>query len=127
MNNARRDYPRILVYAGAFATADDELFETSRIVRDFSLPAGSAELIEMAEAWRLDFISWYEVDLYRRLNTSPAMMFFAIPKGAELPGPIRRLPVIDSEGRFIPLEWRRDGVPVEEEMREAEREEREGL
>jgi hypothetical protein len=123
INDSQQDYARALLYMGAFAGLDDEgVIETSRAVQDFALPAGSAQLIDSADAWALDFVSWYHVDLYARPDMEPQRVWFRVPKYVSQLGPIVRLPVLAVEGRAIRLQPREGGQSVEDEIRAAEAE-----
>jgi hypothetical protein len=120
VNDSEQDYSRVMLYMGAFAGVDDDgVMETARSANEFALPAGSTKLIDRADAWALDFVSWYHLDLHSTADTEAERVWFQVPKYVSQLGPIVPLPILGTSGRVIRLQPREGTTSVEDEIREA--------
>lgn len=117
VNNSRWDYDRVIVLTGAFASDDDGLLETSKVVREAGpLRAFSKIQIDKSDWYELDFVIWFNLDL---IPVSPEQeikrLTFSLPKYG-LGYREELLPIIDTRAMKISLQSRGPRDPVIKEQ-----------
>lgn len=126
VNPTDTHYSRVVSLTGALASDDDGVLETSKAVRERGqLPARFAIPIELDDTiGGLDFLIWYNLDLYERLNPYPApetnsepwMVQFSFPK-YDYKSEAEPLPIIGRKGMRVELQPRKSGKVVQEEAK----------
>lgn len=117
INNSGDYYKKIKVFTGAYVSVDDDLLETSKVVRDKGqLSPYSAVTIDKSDWDELDYVIWYHIDLVSD-NGKISQYWFQLPKyGWGYDENLVRLPIIAKQGMIIELE-KRDGEPITEEIK----------
>lgn len=124
VNPTDTHYSRVVSLTGALASDDDGVLETSKAIRERgSLPAKFAIPIELDDTiGGLDFLIWYNLDLYERVKpypfpetkAEPLMVQFSFPKHDYKP---ELLPILNRQGMKIELQPRKSGKAIHEEAK----------
>jgi hypothetical protein len=65
VNASEQDIEKVLMAAGDYVTVDDELVQSTPSHKDWQrLPKKQALLVETFESWVLDFVTWYNFELW---------------------------------------------------------------
>jgi hypothetical protein len=81
--NVQKDvqYERLVSLTGAFVSADDDLLETNKILREYGqLNSMSTMRIDSTDVYELDFTIWYMIDMYEQGNPTPTRITFSLAK-----------------------------------------------
>lgn len=120
INPTDKYYTKVMYYTGGFASQDDDnLVETSRVVKDKGeLPPHFALLIDKTDVYELDFVIWYWLDLHPyRVYDGLKKVSFSLPKGGygDRDNP-QFLPVLNKKGLRIELEERKNTPNIESQV-----------
>ncbi|MCX6782032.1 MAG: hypothetical protein NTW66_02870 [Candidatus Magasanikbacteria bacterium] len=120
INNSNWKYKSVTIFTGAFMTVDDDLLETSKVVKvKGPLGAYSSIKIDRSDWNELDFVIWYHLDLVRADDTVEKY-WFCLPKGGgDYDNKVIKLPIINRKGMSIELEAR-NGECIAEETKTIE-------
>jgi hypothetical protein len=110
VNNTVVDYARVATFTGMHASVDDGLLESTRARQERGeLRAHSAILIEDGDWHLLDFVIWYDVDLFPADAARPPERFSFSFGGLSFALGQRDatfLPVLDRDGWVIEIKAR---------------------
>ena len=114
INPTNVHYKRVIVFTGAFASEEDELLQTSPLVKEKGeLLPNSALLIDSSDLGELDFVIWYNLDLYPSGAVSPEMLSFSILKYPwNYKKKVVSLPILNKEGIRIDLKRRQNNKGI---------------
>lgn len=114
INPTNKHYKRVVLFTGAFASEEEELLQTSRLVKEKGeLLPNSALLIDSSDLGELDFVIWYNLDLYPSGAVSPEMLSFSILKYPwDYKRKVINLPILNKEGMRIDLEIRQSDESI---------------
>lgn len=114
INPTNEHYKRVVLFTGAFASEEDELLQTSRLVKEKGeLLPNSALLIDSSDLGELDFVIWYNLDLYPSGSANPEMLSFSILKYPwDYKRKVINLPILDREGMKIDLKRRQNDESI---------------
>ena len=111
VNPTNTNYFRVVKLTGGFASDDDVLVETSKVMREIgTLSKKSYILLEESNSYDLDFVIWYHLDLYsEQTPTNPEKVWFDLPKyGWGYEDNISDLPILNTKGMMIDLKNRNE-------------------
>lgn len=111
INPTNDHYKRVVLFTGAHASQDgDDLLQTSRLVKEKGeLLPDSALLIDRSDLGELDFVIWYNLDLYPSGGVNPEIFSFSILKYPwNYKKNVINLPILNREGMRIDLERRQN-------------------
>ncbi len=116
VNSTDSKYTRVNLLSGAYCGDEDGLLETSKVVREKGelLPKSSIR-IDSSDWGELDFVIWYNLDLYKENDSILTMVWFQLEKGGgNYDNEVQLLPVIERVGVYIKLDDRGDGEKIEQ-------------
>ncbi len=99
-------YVRVFLLSGAFCSLDDDgLLETGKVVKEKGVLLPHSSIVLDASDWdELDFVIWYNLDLYPENSGTPTTVSFDLPKyGGDYDDKIELLPVLEKKGVRIEL------------------------
>ena len=120
INPSDINYTRIVELTGAYCGDMDGLLESNKIVKEFEeLHPKSSLLIDKSDWGELDFVIWYDLDLYRKGSTEEnERVLFQLPKyGMGYDSKIENLPIIRKKGLRINLDDRNDNESIEKKVK----------
>jgi len=117
VNQTNKNYSRVVGLTGAYMTCDEDLIQTSQAVKEIGdLPSHSFVFLEGADLGGLDFVIWYELDLYNEEDKrKPEMTRFSLPKYSWIfEKEMLALPILNTKGLRIELGERSEHETIEE-------------
>lgn len=117
INPTNEHYKRVVLFTGAYASQDgDDLLQTSRLVKEKGeLLPDSELLIDSSDLGELDFVIWYNLDLYTSGAVNPEMLSFSILKYPwNYKKKVINLPILNREGMRIDLDRRQNNESIAE-------------
>lgn len=113
VNPTEWDYARVIFLTGGETSDDDYIMQTSKALHGFGpLARHSHALIESNDSRLLDFLIWFDVDLYEEIDANPFCARFFLPKYA-FEQDMSAVPFLDEKGVKIELTERNDGPIIE--------------
>ncbi|MFA7377621.1 MAG: HD domain-containing protein [Patescibacteria group bacterium] len=115
INNSHVCYSKVKIFTGAYMSMDDDLLETSKVVRSRGeLKPKSFIQIDKSDWDELDFIIWYHLDFYNDKGQLVKKSWFQLPKyGLGYDENELMLPIVQEKGVIIELD-ERDGEVIDE-------------
>ena len=109
VNNSVKHYSRVQSLTGAYCSIDDDLLQTGMGLKERGeLPARSYMLIEKGDGDDLDFVIWYDLDLYDSEGVLVERRNFRLPRLWHHNENDITLPILNQPGEIIVLGTRQD-------------------